>query len=280
MKISMMSYTMARGVPAGEFDARQLCEFTLELGLEGVDWVSTYQYEPSEIRVLMDDHGLKTVAHTFFCDLNFPTSEERADGRDTFKRGIDAAVALGTDIVMLPVGGKEELSRDQSRDNYLSGLEEVIEFADDAGVTVTIENFPSRHSPFITSADMNSSVKRIPQLRVTYDNGNVATGGETGPEGFTNSAPYIVHAHFKDWKQCDPDSPGARLFLDGKYRRAELVGDGDVDQIGCLRAMHQYGYTGYINFEYEGSELSPHDATVEGVRRLQKWISLVEQETV
>jgi len=277
MKISMMTYTMARGLAKGEnFDAIALCRFTRELGLDGIDWVTTYHYTPQEIRSVTDDHGLETIAHTFSCDLNFLTSGERAEGRDKFKQGIEAAVVLGTDIVMLPVGGKEQFTRDESRDNYLAGLEEVIGFADDAGVTVTVENFPHYLSPFITSADVNAAVARIPQLRVTYDNGNVTTGGESGPEGFINSAPYVVHAHFKDWKVCSPDDEGARVFLDGQYRRAVLVGDGDVDQIGCIKAMHDYGYKGYINFEYEGNELTPREATIEGVRRMREWIASVQ----
>lgn len=277
MKISMMTYTMARGLKNGEqFDAKGLCEFTRELDLDSVDWVTTYQYAPAEIREMMDDYGLKTVAHTFSCDLNFPTSEERAAGYDTFKQGIETAVTLGTDIIMLPVSGKDEFSRGEARGNYLSGLEEVIGFADDAGVTVTVENFPHYLSPFITSADVNAAVARIPQLRVTFDNGNVTTGGETAAEGFNNSAEYIVHAHFKDWKICSPDEEGARPFLDGQYRIAVLVGDGDVDQLGGLKAMADYGYEGCINFEYEGNELTPREATVEGVRRMREWMAEVE----
>jgi sugar phosphate isomerase/epimerase len=104
---------------------------------------------------------------------------------------------------------------------------------------------------------------------VTYDNGNVTTGSESTYDGFKNSAPYIVHAHFKDFKVV----PEGMLGLDGKCRKGEMVGDGDVDQLGGLRAMKECGYSGYINFEYEGSEMTPRDATVVGVRRMRQWIA-------
>jgi sugar phosphate isomerase/epimerase len=277
MQISMMTYTMARGLQKDEqFDAKGLCEFCHELDIDVIDWVSTYHYDAAQLRTITDDYGLKNVVHTFSADFNFATAEERKPAAETFKQGIEAAVTLGADIVMLPVSGKEEFSRDEARDNYLTGLEQAIGFADDAGVTVTVENFPHYLSPFITSADVNAAVARIPQLRVTFDNGNVTTGGETAAEGFNNSAQYIVHAHFKDWKICSPDEPGARVFLDGQYRRAVLVGDGDVDQLGGLKAMADYGYDGCINFEYEGSELTPREATIEGVRRMREWMAQVE----
>ncbi len=274
MKVSMMTYTMARGLPKGEkFDLRALCDFTVELKIEAVDWVTLYGYDPREIRKVMDDRGLKTCCHTFFAELNFPTRSERAAGHDQFKRGIEAAVALGTDKVMLPLRGRQEWPREQSYRNNMEGLREVIAFADQAGVTVTIENFPSWFGPFVVSADVNRAVRELPQLRITFDNGNVTTGGEPAADGFVNSAPWVVHAHFKDWSLCDPAAPGASKGLDGKYRRAVLVGDGDVDQIGCVKAMKKHGYKGYVNFEYEGREMTPREATIEGVRRMKEWFA-------
>ena len=274
MKISMMSYTIARGLKPGErFDVGGLCDFTRELDLDAIDWVTTYGHEPAEIREVMDDCGLKTCCYTFQCDLNFPAADERAAGREAFRKGIETAVTLGADKVMLPVPGKEEFGREAGFRNVIDGLKEVIDLADDAGVTVTVENFCSYVSPFVVSADVNRAVAEVPQLRITYDNGNVATGGEGTYEGFMNSAPYIVHAHFKDFAVCQPAEPGARRCLDGQYRVAALVGDGDVDQMGSLRAMKEWGYDGYINFEYEGSKYTPRDAPVEGVRRLRQMMA-------
>jgi sugar phosphate isomerase/epimerase len=270
----MMTYTMARALKPGRpFDVKALCEFTRELGLDGVDWVTTYGQDPHEIRRITDDHGLRNICYTFFCDLNFPTPAERAAGRDAFMRGIETAIVLGADKVMLPVPGKTEFSRQESFEHVVAGLSEVVDFADEADVTATVEHFPSHLSPFVVSADVNRAVAMIPQLRVTYDNGNVTTGGEGTYEGFVNSASHIVHAHFKDFVVCPEGYPGARRCLDGKYRAPTLLGDGEVDQIGSLRAMKESGYAGHINFEYEGSEYSPRHATIEGVRRMREMIA-------
>jgi len=270
VKISMMTYTIARGLGPGEaFDVERLCRFTRELGLEAVDWVTTYGHDPREVRRVTDDYGLKNVCYTFFCDLNFPTASERAAGREAFRRGIETALVLGADKVMLPVAGKEGLSREESFRNVVCGLQEVVELADRAGVTVTVEHFGWHLSPFVTSADVNRAVREVPQLRITYDNGNLTTGGESAYDGFVRSASYIVHAHFKDWAECSPDDPDARLGLDGRWRRGVLLGDGDVDQAGSVRAMRECNYQGYVNFEYEGREYDPYEATREGVKRMR-----------
>ncbi|MDD5678469.1 MAG: hypothetical protein PHW60_10830, partial [Kiritimatiellae bacterium] len=62
MKLSMMSYTMAR---AKDFDLNHMCELTNELKLEGVDMVTTYKRKPEEIRRMLDQHGLKAICYTF-----------------------------------------------------------------------------------------------------------------------------------------------------------------------------------------------------------------------
>jgi sugar phosphate isomerase/epimerase len=270
----MMTYTMARGLARGEkFDVKGLCEFTRQLSLDSIDWVTTYDYDPQEVRRITEDYGLKNICYTFQCDLNFPTPAERAPGREGFKRGVETALILGADKIMLPVKGKSGLSREQSFRNVVSGLQEVIGFAENLGVVVTVEHFPLPTSPFITSADVNRAVEEVPGLRITYDNGNVTTGGESAADGFRRSAKYIVHSHFKDFAICPEDAPGARVYLDGKYRRPVLVGDGDVDHMEALKAMKKWGYAGYINFEYEGSEYTPREATIEGVRRMREMMA-------
>jgi sugar phosphate isomerase/epimerase len=271
----MMTYTVARGLAPGEaFDIEGLCKFTRELGLDAIDWVTTYGHDPAQVRRITDDYGLRNICYTFVCDLNFPTSRERAAGRDAFRRGIETAVALGADKVMLPIAGKEGLSRETSFRNVISGLLEVIDFAEAARVTVTVEHFSTPTAPFVVSGDMNRAIAEVPQLRVTLDSGNCFMGGESARDAFVNSAQYVVHAHFKDWEVCTADTAGARQGLDGRFYRATLVGDGHVDNAEVAAAMREYGYSGYINFEYEGSELSPREATIEGVRRMRQWVSI------
>ena len=273
MKLSMMTYTMARGIPAGEaFDVPQLCEFTREMGLDAIDWVTIYGQEAAAIRKVTDDFGLANICYTFFCDLNFPGSAERAPGAEEFRRGIETAVVLGADKIMLPIMGKQGQSREESRRNWIAGLHEVIGIADEVGITVTIEHFPNPLSPFIVSADMNEAIAEIPQLGVTLDTGNCVTAGESATDAYLNSADHIVHAHFKDWKVCEPGTPGSWQGLSGKHYYAELVGDGDVDNAEVAAAMRAHGYDGYVNFEYEGNALTPRDATIEGLKRMREWL--------
>lgn len=253
----MMSYTMARRVKPQDFNIRAMCELTRELGLDGVDFVTTYGRPPAEIRRMTDDFGLKIICHTFLAQLNFPDTKARQAGLDTVKQGIEAAVILGTDRVMLPTPGKPEFSREESRRNFIAGLQESAAFARQMGVTLTVENFPGAKSPFVISSDVLEAVREVPGLQLTFDNGNVLTGAEDPAESFRKCAKHIIHAHFKDWTIRED---GRIAGLDGRQYRSALIGEGIVDHRSCLAAMRAAGYTGFINIEYEGDDYPADDA--------------------
>jgi len=265
MKISMMSYTMARGKWGKNPSVEELCKFTQKLGLEGIDWVTTYEIEPKEIRHIMDDFGLKTVCYTFFADINFPDKKSRQPGLDKIKEGLVAASVLRTDKVMLPIGGKKEYSREESRKNVIEGLKDIVKIGKEFNIIITVEHFPDIKGPFLTSSDVNQAIKEVPELRITYDSGNVIIGKEDPVKGFLNSKDYIVHSHFKDWVISENGRPG----MDGKLYEPALVGEGVVNYKSVINAMRQAGYNGYINLEYEGKKYTPENAMIKGVKFLK-----------
>ena len=270
MKLSMMSYTLAR---AKDFDLNRMCELTNELKLDGVDMVTTYGRSPGEIRRLLDQHGLKTICHTFFADLIFPSPAGRQAGVDVIKQGIEAAVILGTDKVMIPTPGKKDVPRDLARRYIIRGLQEALVAARQAGVTLTLENFPGAGSPFVISSDVLEVIREVPGLKLTYDNGNVLLGGEDPAASFERCVPHVVHAHFKDWVRVarGQGSEG----LDGRWYKAALIGEGLVDHKACLQAMKKAGYTGYINIEYEGNKYPPDEATRRAVAYLRNLMAIL-----
>ena len=271
MKLSVMSYTIARTGWFKENQAeglKKICKLTRDLNLDGIDWVTTYGIDPHEIRKVMDDNGLKTVCYTNPASgLNAATCAERCAGVDTARETIETAVALGTDKVMLVTPGKRDVPRDISRKNYIRGLQECAGLARQAGITITIENFPGADSPFVISSDVQEAFREVPGLKLTYDNGNIALGGEDPAVSFARCADRVVHAHFKDWDRL-PAGEG-REALDGRCYASALIGEGIIDHKSCLAAMKAAGYAGYINIEYENNKYPADEATGRAVKYLR-----------
>lgn len=276
MKLSVMSYTLARQgwKRDGVFDLKGMCELARSLEIDGVDMVTTYELAPGDIRRMLDDHGLKTVCYTFMGTLlNAVTAAERVAGVDAVKAELDTAGALGTDKVMIVTPGKKDAPRDISRRQYIRGLQECTALARQAGIVMTLENFPGADSPFVISSDMLEAIREVPGLKITFDNGNVFLGGEDPAASFKRCVPHVVHAHFKDWARA---AHGQGMEgLDGRWYKAALIGEGLVDHKACLQAMKQAGYKGYINIEYEGNDYNPEEATRRTAKYLRELIAQI-----
>lgn len=258
MNLSVMSYTLARRRDL--FSVQRLFEFSRELGLDAVDLVSLYDCEPTELRHMADDHEVHIVAHTFHADLAGETEAERRKGVDQGRWGLDAAAVLGAPVVMIPPKPAEGVKRETQRARWIAGLKELAPHAADAGIALTVENFPGWNSPFVVADDVLAAVREVPGLRHTYDNGNAATG-EDPVESFRRCAGHVVHCHFKDWDVSETPREGFRQMLDGRYYRPALIGEGIVDHAGCIAAMAEAGYDGFINIEYEGNVYTPEEGT-------------------
>ena len=267
LNLSMMSYTMSR--QPEHFSLEGMLELTKELDLAGIDFVRLHDRTPGELRRMCDDLDTPVVAHTFFATLNDPTPDGRQQAVDAAKQSIEDAVVLGAPVAMVPTPGKAGEDRDEARKRWIAGLAEVAPFAEDASVTLTVENFPGAFSPFITADDFFEAKQAIPSLRLTYDNGNVA-GGEDPAESFRRCADDVVHIHFKDWYVREEAAEGHTPMLDGRHFRSALIGEGDIDQQSCLAAIKASGYRGCVNIEYEGNDYTPDEAVRRAVAYLRE----------
>ncbi|MDO9542781.1 MAG: sugar phosphate isomerase/epimerase family protein [Kiritimatiellia bacterium] len=269
MKLSVMSYTFSRQGwnKNGRFDLEGMCRVACELNIDGADIVTTHGLLPKEIRCILSDYGIAPVCYTFSAALNFTTAVKRAAGVDQVKAGVDIAAEIGAPLIMVVTPGKEDAPRDVSRRHFVEGFRESVGFARSAGITMTIENFPGKKSPFIISSDVLEAINELPGLKLTFDNVNVLTGGEDPAASFTRCAASVVHAHFKDWVLVQP---GMGLDgLDGRCYEGALIGEGIVPHHACLAAMKRAGYKGYINIEYEGNKYPPDEATRRAIIYLQ-----------
>ncbi len=267
MNYSLMSYTFKRGRWKDSYSVQDLCDWARKLGLDGIDWVTTYGVPAGDLRRIMDGSGLKTVCHTFYADFTAADPEVRQKSLDAVRRGIEDAVTLGARIAMLVIPGRKDCSRDEARRRIFDLLGHAVSIAGQAGVTLTIEPFPGDDSPFVTSDEIREMVAAAPGLKVTYDAGNLLTGGEDPVEGYLRLKNDVVFAHFKDWERTEPSA--GRRMRDGRWYRPALVGEGILDYPSLLAALREAGYAGYANIEYEGDDYPPHEATARALVSLR-----------
>jgi len=263
IKLAMMSYTMARGRWGTSPDIRQLCEFTRELGLDAIDFVTTYGCDPRLVRAIANNNGLTVVCYTFFAHSGATDAAALAGEQEALKTGLETALVMGAKIIMLPIVAKKGLPDEESRSYCADFLASAVELATKTGVTVSFEN----RTPVVVSKHVKQILAQIPGVKVTFDNGNVLQGGEDPVQAIKAYGRDIVHAHFKDWMKVDMGSAPPRAG--GAAYTPAVIGAGIVDQKGCIAALRQTGYSGYINIEYDGRDLEPDVAVRRGVECLR-----------
>lgn len=275
MKYSMMTYSVARQhKPLPDNLMPMILDLAVDMGLDAVDQVTLYDYEPHDLRKMADDRGLHYICYTQPVKFASPDAEQRRAAMDEFRQILDRARILGAPRVMLPTPGSAEVDRDTARKYAIQCLAEAVELGKQANITVTTEHFPQIHSPFIVSDDLEQALQAVPDLRITYDGGNALTGGEDPVYAFTRHHQWIDFAHFKDWTRAEPDTPGARQLLDGNWYRSALIGEGIMDYPSLVKAMIEYDYQGHINLEYESGD-EPAD---QALRRAADYLRNLEQQ--
>ena len=262
MKFCMMTYTLMR---QGCFTPEDCVRVAAELGMEGIDWITTYGRDPKELKKMSLDAGLTIAAHTFF--LREP---ELAAMKSTAERSMDDACELGAPIIMIPpmpLAGVTSAEENHAR--WCERLAEIAYFAESRNLVMTVENFPGPLSPFVTADDFLNAKKQVPSLKLTFDNGNAASG-EDQIESLKKCFDDVVHVHFKDWEIRDTEFENCRVMRDGRFYRAALIGEGNVDSRATLKTLEELGYSGFINIEYENNKYPGDEAVKKALEFLKK----------
>lgn len=250
----MMSYSLSRQ----RYGVDDIIGTARDCGMRAIDWLTTCGCEPGELRRRCEDAGLRVACYTFFL---IRLIEGKKDWRDEARRELSCAVKLGAPLIMVPTPPLVGIGdRDESRRRWTDALAWLLPLAGQDGLTVSVENYPGDLSPLVTADDFLSFQRALPGLKLTFDSGNAA-GGEDPVASLRRCLEDVVHVHFKDWLIADSPAPGARRMLDGRYYSPALIGEGRVDNAGCLAVLRRAGYKGLINIEYE-ADLYPAKTAV------------------
>ena len=254
----MMTYTLMR---QQGFTPADCVRIAAELKMDGIDWVTTYGEDPALLRKMSEDAGLAIAAYTFFIN-----PKEGEDVAGLAEKGMDIACELGAPMVMIPTPALGS-SREESFKLWCERLAIAAPMAEKRNLKFSVENFPGPQSPFVIADDFFRAKELIPNLKLTFDNGNASTG-EDQIESLKRCINDVIHVHFKDWDRSETYVEGMRQMLDGAYYSAALVGEGVVDSRATLKVLEEAGYDGFINIEYENNKYRAD----EGVKKVLEYL--------
>lgn len=269
MKFSLMTYTVAPSWPGGLPTLDAMAEFAAGLGFEALELSAGNLGEVSgvEFAQICRNHGLAVSCINGGANLADADEGEFQQGLDQARYYVELAGQMGCPIVMLLPGQAAQVDdKPRAAERIAQGLTEIVDYAGQRGVFVTLEDFPNPLTPYCTIAEMRWLLENVPGLRLTYDNGNWMIGGDDPVTALKTLGSYVINVHLKDW-EVKPEAEGMHL-PDGTFIRGGKHGRGLIDQKAVLAELKAQGYGGYMAFEYEGPE-SHQQATREGIEYLR-----------
>ena len=175
--------------------------------------------------------------------------EHDADDRDIrvehTKEALRTAAALGAPSISVPPGGPipEGKSDGEALDEFVEGLREVADVAEEAGVDVLVE--PEPELLIETSDEFLDLMDRVdsPRVGCNFDAGHFFAVREDPSELVSKLSKYARHYHLED------------IPADRTHEHTQL-GEGGMDVDGFLSTLDDASYDGFVTVE-----LYPYEET-------------------
>jgi len=270
MQIGVSSYSFSRLTGPGQMSQLAIIALSREMGFDCLEF-STLALPDGETRQSFAPQLREEAARVGLPLVNYTIGADFLNGSEG---DLDAEIARVQDEVrvaqLLGVPGMRHdagwgfaAGHTGARDftaalpRLIAGCRAVTEYAAELGIRTMVEN----HGFFCQDSER---VERLingvnhPNFGVLIDIGNFLCADEDPASAVGRLAPYVFHAHAKDFhtKSGNAPAPGDGWFTSrgGNYLRGAIIGHGDVPVPQCLRLLHRAGYHGVLSVEFEGME--------------------------
>lgn len=262
-KISLAEWSFHRALFANEMTNLQFPVKTRELGMEGVEYVNQFFKDKAkdekyltELKKIAKNEGVENVL--IMCDgegmLGNPEKEERIKTVENHKKWVDAAAFLGCHSIR--VNAASTGSYEEQQKLAADGLHMLCEYGDTKKINVIVEN----HGGLSSNGDWLAGVmKMVDHKRVGTlpDFGNFIINRETGEE-------------FDRYKGVELLMPYAK-GVSAKSHNFDAEGnETKSDFYRLMKIVKDSGYKGFVDVEYEGSELSEQEGVIATKNLLEK----------
>ena len=258
LKISLAAWSLHRMYFAREIDQIGMLELCGELGIPGFEMVNTFFPSPQyaylrQMKRRADELSVELLL--IMCDAEGDVAHadqaRRLQAGRNHRKWVDIAAVLGCHAIRCNVRGDEE-DPAASRERAAEGLQHILDYAEETGLTVLLENHGGLSSD---PAWLRSLVEFVdhPRLGTLPDFGNF-------PE------------HVDRYDAVKQLLPLAKAVSAKCY---DFGPDGEETTIDFSRMMDIVktgGYTGHVGIEFEGERLPEREGILAAKALLEQSI--------
>ena len=108
----------------------------------GVTHIDVDAFDPGEVRDILDRHGLEISSLAYYPNNLHPDDAHREEVNGHLRKVVDAAAALGVEVVGTFVGNDKDRPLTENLERFRRIWPDLVRHASDKGVKIAIENCP------------------------------------------------------------------------------------------------------------------------------------------
>ena len=242
--------------PAAAGEARRYAG-TSHINVDGLS-----KSEGGEIVAALGEKGITISGLGFYPNPLHPDDETREAAINHLKKVISAAGVMGVQVVNTFVGGDRTLNVDENWTHAREIFADIVQHADDSGVTLAFENCPMIFSNDEWPGGHNIAYspkiwRRIfeewgDKVGMNYDPSHLVWQMIDQSRFIREFGANMVHAHAKD-VMIDRDGlyENGVMSVGMGWQIPRMPGLGDVDWSEIFSGLYRAGYDGPIIIEHE-----------------------------
>lgn len=167
---------------------------------------------------------------------------------------IDTAYDFGASKVLVIPGFIETSASEEERNLALqrmaAALNIICDYADEKGITVTMEDFDDSRAPYASSDELVWFLSQVPKLGCTFDTGNFIYAGENELDAFGKLVDRTVHVHCKDRSLDEQNGGTVKITLNGTCLYPSPAGLGMIRIHEIIKRLEMLGYDDTLVIEH------------------------------
>lgn len=153
------------------------------------------------------------------------------------------------------------MTHEKARERMVKKLSKAVDFANECGIEVLMEDFDDSISSFSTSEGMEYFFNRIPKLKCAFDTGNFYYSDEDALSVLPKFLDNIAYVHCKDRSLKVKEGETPKMNISGVPMYSSAVGDGVIPFKEIIEVLRNHGYKGDYAIEHFGSLCQLEDMT-------------------
>lgn len=226
-----------------------------------------------EIRSLVSGAGVRISSLAYYANLLEPEEAHRQTRIEAMKGVIEAAAALGVDVVCtlagMPLPGKDR--RQTIEEDFPAVFGPLARFAAERGVKVAFENWFATNLMNLEHWRRAFEVVPDPNVGLNFDPSHLHWQGIDYLAAVDEFADRIFHTHAKDVEIRQHVLRRVGNQSDGWWRYV-IPGYGEINWGVYIARLRSAGYDGVLSIEHEDRAFGVEEGFVRGRRHLAQFV--------